>query len=117
MLAGCPFIKTSTSTSVPTAPTSSSSSSPDSPESASSSDSDADSEKEPVIVGRPIEEAKKTMQAAGYKGQFAIYDLSEFDKDCKADTVCRVDPSYWYPDRVHRVVLYKNRGIAIAVPE
>lgn len=122
LLAGCSLIKTSSSTAVPGAGSSSSPSSPSGESPASSADASGDTtdtngNKVPNLIGLSIDDAKSKIKAHGFDGQIEVYDLSEFDKDCKPETVCSVQSTYWYLNQDHHMTLYKNKAITIAVPE
>lgn len=126
-LAGCPLLKTSSSTST-TSPVTSTASPVTSTASsepmiadpaaaeAGSSRGDYEDPKDPNIGGLSIAEAQKRIKANGFKGEVEVVEMSEFDKDCKAETVCRYSPQRWYLNQDHFMTLYKNRAVAIAVP-
>ena len=116
-LAGCPFLKTSTSTTSPVSSTASSEpAAAEASEPAGSARGDYQDPKDPNIGGLSIAEAQKRIKANGFKGEVEIVEMSEFDKDCKAETVCRYAPQRWYLNQDHFMTLYKNRAIAIAAP-
>lgn len=122
-LVGCP-LQTKSSSTLPSsagssnsggAGSSGSSSAPTSfynPETHSYDDSD-----EPVIVGLTVEEASKKIRAQGVTGEIEVVKKSDFDKDCKTDTVCGFDPRRWYKIQPNRVTLYVNRKVEISVPD
>jgi beta-lactam-binding protein with PASTA domain len=70
----------------------------------------------PVLAGLSVEAAKQRAKTAGYAGPIEVLQLSEFDKDCKADTVCRVSPDHWELNQ-EVLTLYVNRKVAISVPD
>ena len=113
-LAGCPLLKTSMTT--PVTSTASPSSEPVAEPPAGSARGDYQDPKDPNIGGLSIAEAQKRIKANGFKGEVEVIEMSEFDKDCKAETVCRYSPQRWYLNQDHFMTLYKNRAIAIAAP-
>lgn len=116
-LAGCPLLKTSSST---TSPVTSASSEPAAPaaeeQPAGAARGDYQDPKDPNIGGLSIAEAQKRIKANGFTGEVEVVELSQYDKDCKAETVCRYAPQRWYLNQDHLMTLYKNRAIAIATP-
>jgi beta-lactam-binding protein with PASTA domain len=71
----------------------------------------------PVLAGLSVDAAKQRAKSAGFHGRIDVTQLSEFDKNCKPDTVCRVSPDHWEFDQEFILTLYVNRKIAIAVPD
>jgi len=48
-----------------------------------------------VLEGYTVEEARQRARAAGYKGEIKVAIEGDYNKDCRADTVCWVDPPRW----------------------
>jgi len=70
-----------------------------------------------VLVGYPVEEAKRRALAFGYTGKIEVLTLSEYDARCKAGTVCRVDPKRWEIELDGELTLLVNRKVAISAPQ
>lgn len=113
-LAGCP-LQTSTSSTLPAVVSAPSSPSPSA--ASSSSGGEHVDPKEPVIVGLSVADATAKIKASGFDGKIEVFNNSEFDPSCKADTVCGFDPRRWYLNQDHRMTLYVNRKLAIGAPE
>ena len=70
-----------------------------------------------MVTGMTIEEATKKAKASGFTGEVKVSELYEFDKDCKAGTVCRFEPRRYYLNQDRTLTLYINRKLSISAPE
>ncbi len=64
-----------------------------------------------------IDDAKKKAVATGFTGKIEVIEMYDFDKDCKADTVCRVSPDHWELNQEHSMTLYINKKLKISTPD
>jgi hypothetical protein len=69
-----------------------------------------------TLVGYSIEEAIERARAAGFTGKISVAPLHEFDRTCKAATVCSVSPARWELTSEHWLTLYVNRKVTIRTP-
>lgn len=74
-------------------------------------------DKHPNIIGLSVADATKKAKAVGYTGKIEVLTMSEYDADCKADTVCRVMPEYWDLNQERTLTLFVNRKATIVVPD
>jgi beta-lactam-binding protein with PASTA domain len=70
-----------------------------------------------MVTGMTIDEATKKAKASGFTGEVKVAELYEFDKDCKAGTVCRFEPRRYYLNQDRTLTLFINRKLAISAPE
>ena len=70
-----------------------------------------------VLVGYPVEEARRRALAFGYTGKIEVVTQSDYDAKCKAGTVCRVDPRRWEIELDGELTLLVNRKIEISAPQ
>lgn len=63
----------------------------------------------PVIVGLPLEDARKKVVASGFTGTIEVLEAPEYDASCKAGNVCMVTPKRWYINQDHVMTLYVNK--------
>ena len=70
----------------------------------------------PQLRGLSIAAATKLAQQTGFTGKVEVIEQSDFDADCKADTVCRVHPDHWELDQDRTLTLYVNRKVSIGAP-
>lgn len=73
----------------------------------------------PEVRGLTVEEATKVIRANGFTDKIEVMTLSDFDADCKANTVCRPEPEDWLPRHGYHerhMSLMVNRKADIALP-
>lgn len=71
----------------------------------------------PVIVGLPLDDARKKAVASGFTGKVEVLEKSEYDASCKAGNVCMVTPDRWYLNQERVMTLYVNKKLTISTPD
>jgi beta-lactam-binding protein with PASTA domain len=71
----------------------------------------------PELAGLSVADATKLAKAKGFEGKIEVIEQHEFNKDCKADTVCGYTPNHWDANQSRTLTLYINRKLAIGTPE
>jgi hypothetical protein len=68
----------------------------------------------PVIVGLPVDAAKKKAVASGFTGTIEVLEAPESDAGCKAGNVCMVTPKRWYINQDHVMTLYVTKQVPLS---
>ena len=72
-------------------------------------------DRNPNLVGRTVEEAKRVARSKGYTGPFVVKRLPQLDPDCKPGFVCEISPDVGWQD-AHVIELYVNPDTKVELP-
>lgn len=71
----------------------------------------------PELAGLSVADATKLAKSKGFEGTIEVIEQHEFNKNCKADTVCGYTPNHWDAGSSRTLTLYINRKLTIGAPE